>query len=201
MGGAIIRDQIQFLVRIGGQQSAQETDEGGTVVAPDRFGPYLSAMDLQGGQQRGGSVPLVFVAKPFNAAVLEANEVGFDPRLEWRFSHPPIAPPHCGADASRVRQWPASWVQILDPGSLSSSGTDAVVRIRPTEPTARCRPPPPDAEPEFEHSSGSRPAPEGCCRPWQQCGGEPRHHISACALDLAGPPSQPNDRRQTAAAI
>ena len=31
MGGAIIRDQIQFLVRIGGQQSAQETDEGGTV--------------------------------------------------------------------------------------------------------------------------------------------------------------------------
>src|SRR5262249_60614748 len=67
MGGAIIRDQIQFLVRVGGQQSAQETDEGGTVVAPDGFGSYLSAMDLQGGQQRGGSGPLLFVTKTFEA--------------------------------------------------------------------------------------------------------------------------------------
>ena len=46
MGGPVVSDEVKFLFRIGGQEPAQEADEGRAVVAADRFRPDLSAMDL-----------------------------------------------------------------------------------------------------------------------------------------------------------
>jgi hypothetical protein len=66
VGGAVVRDEVKFLARLGDQEPAKETDERSAVVAMDRLGTKPSAMDLEGRQQRRGSVALVFVASLSN---------------------------------------------------------------------------------------------------------------------------------------
>jgi hypothetical protein len=65
--GTVIRDDVKVLGRISVEEPAEETDERNAVIAPDGLGANLSPMDLEGGQQRCGSVALLFVAEPFDA--------------------------------------------------------------------------------------------------------------------------------------
>jgi len=65
--GTAFRDDVEVLCRVSVEEPTEETDKRNAVIALDGLGTNLSTMDLEGGQQRCGSVALMFLAEPFDA--------------------------------------------------------------------------------------------------------------------------------------
>ena len=63
---AVVNDDVEVLVGIGGEQVSEEADKGGTGIPPDGLAADLPALHLQGREQRGRPVAGVLVTQAFD---------------------------------------------------------------------------------------------------------------------------------------